>query len=122
MLLPDLSCCTLKAKCMLSCVPWAKCIEFVNQLSNLHAFNFALNKYHWSMLVLYMAQSCIALAQEHCSCFTFMPKTNETLLQTFIYVLCQTGIRMNLQQFLMWGPSRKMQAMSSWQQVASEEK
>ncbi len=51
-----------------------------------------------------------------------MPKPNETLLQTFIYVLCQTGIRMNLQQFLMWGPSRKMQAMSSWQQVASEEK
>ena len=74
------------------------------------------------MLVTYMAQSCIALAQEHCSCFTFMPKPNETLLQTFIYVLCQTGIRMNLQQFLMWGPSRKMQAMSSWQQVASEEK
>lgn len=49
------------------------------------------------------------------------PEANDCAV-TFIYVLCQTGIRMNLQQFLMWGPSRKMQAMSSWQQVASEEK
>jgi len=34
---------------------------------------------------------------------------------TFIYVLCQTGIRMNLQHFLSWGPSRPMQAMSAFQ-------
>lgn len=48
-----------------------------------------------------------------------IPGANDCAV-TFIYVLCQTGIRMNLQQFLMWGPSRKMQAMSSWQQVANE--
>lgn len=34
---------------------------------------------------------------------------------TFIYVLCQTGIRMNLQHFLAWGPSRAMQALSAFQ-------
>lgn len=50
-----------------------------------------------------------------------VPNPNDCAV-TFIYVLCQTGIRMNLQQFLRWGPSRQMQAMSSWQAVATEEK
>ena len=41
--------------------------------------------------------------------------------QAFIYALCQTSIRMNLQQFLMWGPSRQMQALATWQPPTVED-
>ena len=33
------------------------------------------------------------------------------MLQAFIFVLCQTGLRLNLAKFLEWGPSRRMLAM-----------
>ena len=32
-------------------------------------------------------------------------------LQAFIFVLCQTGLRLNLAKFLEWGPSRRMTAL-----------
>lgn len=73
-------------------------------------------KYNVCMLLVHVSILCRAsLGLESVS-------NTWALLQTFIYVLCQTGIRMNLQQFLRWGPSRQMQAMSSWQAVATEEK
>ena len=34
-----------------------------------------------------------------------------SVLQAFIFVLCQTGLRLNLAKFLEWGPSRRMLAL-----------
>jgi len=55
-------------------MPWASTIALNVKQFQISMLS-AMTSTH-EILVTYMAQSCIALVQEHCSCFTFMPKTS----------------------------------------------
>ena len=122
--------CLQSVSCSVPSIHSLVAIETMTQLVHTHSFtgNSCDSSLYW-LAIAFIPKICSAARHQHfCGTKPSVLLVIEILLtccivlQTFIYVLCQTGIRMNLQQFLMWGPSRAMQDMTSWQQVADEAK